>query len=108
MDINNLSLEKKKELYNQLLNIFGIKNYELDKLSVKNGKVVKYSRGYGPYDDEWDEVSANRQSNVVEKFKLMVILNKKIEEDEHQNYLNLNDTINILASKYSEEDLRMD
>jgi hypothetical protein len=75
---------------------------------VKNGKVVKYSRGYGPYDDEWIEVSANRQGNAIEKFKLMVDLDKKIEEEVHQKYLNLNDTINKLALKYSEEDLRMD
>ena len=107
--MNSLSLEKKKEIYNQLLIIFGIKNYELDNLSIKNGKVVKYSRGYGPYDDEWNELSANKtHENVIEKYKLMLDLDQNIEKEECQNHLNLNNTINKLASKYSEEDLRMD
>lgn len=109
MDISSLSLEKKKEIYNRLLDIFGIKRYEIDNLSVRNGKVVKYSRGYGPYDDEWDEVHANKtHANVIEKYRLMLDLNQIIKNETDQNYYNLNNTIDKLASEYSKDDLRMD
>jgi hypothetical protein len=108
MNISNLSLKKKKEIFGQLLIIFGIKSYELKDLSIKNGKVVKFSRSYGPWKDEWNEVSANKYEDVVKKFKLMIDLDKEIKRSENDYHNHINNMINTLATNYSDEDLSME
>ncbi|MNJ90102.1 hypothetical protein D3C87_76960 [compost metagenome] len=104
--IEKMSLEELKKIHNYLSDKIGYTALNASAkyhLEIRDDKVEYFSRGYGPYPDEWDIITSKPEE--IEKYKLLFILKNRISELEKIEKEEIEVNIEKMISQYFKETL---